>query len=127
MRLNHSTIALCFTLPLLSILCSCVETSLDGGTASGPTQPAETNLTKEDIELRFLTAYIKGDPSSARRYATDEAIQQIPWVPASSGYLPYFDDKDQLHFAGGLAQPTFSEVDGQLKITHFKVHKKRSY
>ena len=100
---------------------ACVESTNQGNTRS---KIAEKKLTQEDVALRFLTAYIQGDKQAAVRYATAQAITKLPWGRSSTAYLPHYDDKKNLWFAGGWAKPIYQVVDGRIMIYDFEAHRK---
>jgi len=112
---------------------SCVDPSTgltsslsSGGTPAAPATPApvEESLTKHDVALRFLTAYIRLDPSMALRYATPEAVSKLDWKSSHRGNIPYYDDKMLLQFNGGWARVFFQEMGGSYRITDFEVHRR---
>jgi len=71
-----------------------------GGTATAvaATPPPVEALTKHDVALRFLTAFIRLDRGMALRYATPEAIGKLNWNTSHQGNIPYYDDKMILYF-----------------------------
>ena len=106
----------------LFCLSACVETSSQNGMTGR--QAAERNLTQEDVALRFLAAYIQGNRQVAVRYATAMAINKLPWGRSTTTYLPHYDDRKNLWFAGGWAKPVYQKVDGKIMIYDFEVHRK---
>ncbi|MBL9157258.1 MAG: hypothetical protein JNJ70_07295 [Verrucomicrobiales bacterium] len=130
-------LALSFSLATL-LLGSCVEyesaglTSGLGSTVSSSTgsrtsgQPTElTPLTKHDVALRFLTAYIRLDRNMALQFATPQAVSKLDWNLPHRGNIPYYDDKMLLQFNGGWARVFFQDVGGTYKIVDFEVHRRR--
>ena len=126
-RILLLTLALC---PV--ILSSCVDpstglsTSLSpGGAPAAPTTPApiEEKLTKHDVALRFLTAFIRIDRTMALRYATPEAVSKLDWNTSHRGNIPYYNDKMLLQFNGGWARVFFQDMGGTYRITDFEVHR----
>ena len=114
------------------IFSSCVDpstglsTSLSsGGTPATPATPApvEESLTKHDVALRFLTAYIRLDQSMALRYATPEAVGKLDWKSSHRGNIPYYNDKMLLQFSGGWARVFFQDMGGTYRITDLEVHR----
>lgn len=113
------------------ILSSCIEEyqgsgsglsgSLTGGTSG--TAP-ETSLSKHDVALRFLTAFIRLDRNMAMKYATPEAVSKLNWNAPHRGNIPYFDDKMILQFNGGWARVYFQDVGNTYKIVDFDVHRR---
>jgi len=108
-------------------LSSCVEDFQTAGSSSGPasrTASAKEDgpLTKHDVALRFLTAYIRLDKNMALRYATPQAVSKLNWNISHRGNIPYYDDKMLLQFNGGWARVTFQDVGGTYKIVDFEVH-----
>jgi len=111
-----------------SLLTACVDEFQMGGPASatGSRNASavrdEGPLTKHDVALRFLTAYIRLDRSMALRYATPQAVGKLNWNLSHRGNIPYFDDKMLLQFNGGWARVFFQDVGGTYKIVDFEVH-----
>ncbi|HQW28689.1 MAG TPA: hypothetical protein PK529_05860 [Verrucomicrobiales bacterium] len=123
-----SLLALALT-PLL--LCSCVDpstglsSSLSPGSSPVPVttpSPVEEHLTKHDVALRFLTAYIRLDRAMALRYATPEAVSKLNWNLSHRGNIPYYNDNMLLQFNGGWARVFFQDMGGTYKITDLEVH-----
>lgn len=79
-------------------------------------------MTKHDVALRFLTAYIRLDKNMALRYATPQAVSRLNWNISHRGNIPYYDDKMILQFNGGWARVFFQDVGGTYKIVDFEVH-----
>jgi|GEM_PF-6498665 len=104
----------------ISLATSCVETGGAGQTMAAAAK--DPKLSKEEVAVRFLAAYIQGQKAVASRYATPLAINKIPWGRSSTEYLANYDDKMNLRFAGGSATPTFQEVNGRIIIADFDVH-----
>lgn len=117
-------------LPLL-LLVACVEsatlqpesvgTSSSPSQVAGPTQPVQ-KLSKYDVALRFLTAYIHLDRNEALKYASPKAVSKLNWDRPHRGNIPYYDDKMFLYYSGGLAKVYFQEVDGSYLISDFQTH-----
>ena len=121
------TLTLC---PLL--LTSCVDpstglsTSLSSGsspTTSTTPAPVVESLTKHDVALRFLTAFIRLDQTMALDYATAEAVSKLDWKTSHRGNIPYYNDKMLLQFNGGWARVFFQDMGGTYRITDFEVHR----
>lgn len=117
----------------VSLLSSCVETTSTGlssglgGTVSsrsGSQPTALTPLTKHDVALRFLTAYIRLDRNMALQFATPQAVSKLNWNLPHRGNIPYYDDKMLLQFNGGWARVYFQDVGGTYKIVDFDVHRR---
>jgi len=113
-------------------LSSCVETSSTGlsagfgsssATRSGSQPTALTPLTRHDVALRFLTAYIRLDRSMALQFATPQAVSKLNWNLSHRGNIPYYDDKMLLQFNGGWARVYFQDVGGTYKIVDLEVHR----
>ncbi len=115
-----------------TLLSGCVDET--GGslfsTASGASRgrssnsPAEEGpLTRHDVALRFLTAYIRLDRNMALRYATPEAVSKLDWNRPHQGNVPYYDDKMILRFNGGWARVYFQDIGGTFKIVDFDVRR----
>lgn len=79
-------------------------------------------MTKHDIALRFLTAFIRLDRSMALRYASAEAVSKLNWNMSHRGNIPYYDDKMLLQFNGGWARVYFQDFGGTYRISDFEVH-----
>lgn len=113
------------------VLAGCVD-DFDGAgvsgasssSRSGATSAEEGPLTKHDVALRFLTAYIRLDRQMALRYATPEAIAKLDWNRPHQGNVPYYDDKMILRFNGGWAKVYFQDVGGTFRIVDFDVHRR---
>ncbi len=120
------------------LLASCVEelesmgvsSSLTSGRGAAGSRPApaaadrEGPLTKHDVALRFLTAYIRLDRNMALRYATPQAVSKLDWNVPHRGNIPYYDDKMLLQFNGGWARVYFQDVGGTYKIVDFDVRRR---
>jgi hypothetical protein len=119
-------------------LAGCVEETGGGGfsTASGgsssrgtsssrgsASQGEEGPLTRHDVALRFLTAYIRLDRNMALRYATPQAVSKLDWNRPHLGNVPYYDDKMILRFNGGWARVYFQDIGGTFKIVDFDVRR----
>jgi hypothetical protein len=113
-------------------ICSCVEdfgttgissplTSLQNGSA---TTPAPEALSKHDVALRFLTAFIRLDRNMALLYATPEAVSKLNWNMSHRGNIPYYDDKMILQYNGGWARVFLQDTGGTYRITDFEVHQR---
>lgn len=107
----------------------CVESTALSPDASGakPGQvasasPPTEQLSKYDVALRFLTAYIHLDRSSALKYATPKAVSKLNWTKSHGGNIPYYDDKMFLYYSGGLAKVYFQEVNGSYMISDLQTH-----
>ncbi len=116
-----------------SLLVSCVETAGVStsasagatGTSSAAAQtPVPEALTKHDVALRFLTAFIRLDQNMALLYATPEAVSKLNWKMSHQGNIPYYDDKMLLQFNGGWARVVFQDIGGTYRITDFEVHRR---
>ncbi len=81
-------------------------------------------LSRHDIALRFLTAFIRLDRNMALQYATPQAVAKLDWNVPHRGNIPYYDDKMLLQFRGGWAKVLFQEVDGSYLIVDFDVHRR---
>jgi hypothetical protein len=118
--LISSGAALCLT--------SCEELQTTGvssslnSSASSTTDPAAVPLSKHDVALRFLTAFIRLDRSMAAQYATPEALSKLNWNAPHRGNIPYYDDKMLLQFNGGWARVFFQDTGNTYRITDFEVH-----
>ena len=97
------------------------STLSSGGSSSASTAPVEA-LTKHDVALRFLTAFIRLDRTMAARYAKPEALSKLNWNMSHSGNIPYYDDKMLLQFNGGWARVYFQDIGGTFRICDFDVH-----
>jgi len=128
--LRFLVIPICLAAALLN---SCVETTSTGlssslgstessGAGSQPT--ALTPLTKHDVALRFLTAYIRLDRNMAFQFATPQAVSKLNWNLSHRGNIPYYDDKMLLQFNGGWARVYFQDVGGTYKIVDLEVHRR---
>ncbi len=118
------------------LLAACVEdfqstglsSSLASSNASSRTTSVapvrEEALTKHDVALRFLTAYIRLDRNMALKYATPQAISKLDWNLSHRGNIPYYDDKMLLQFNGGWARVYFQDVGGTYKIVDFDVRRR---
>lgn len=95
-----------------------------GTSAAANTAPTEA-LTKHDIALRFLTAFIRLDRNMAARYATPAALSKLDWNMSHGGNIPYYDDKMLLQFNGGWARVYFQDIGGTYRIIDFDVHPRR--
>lgn len=110
---------------------SCVESTSLAPSTSGAKpaqvapapQPVE-KLSKYDVALRFLTAYIHLDRNSALKYATPNAVAKLDWNTPHRGNIPYYDDKMFLYYRGGLAKVFFQETDGSYVISDLQTHKR---
>lgn len=108
-------------------LTSCTEefqtTGLSSSSGSRTSSSREDGpMTKHDVALRFLTAYIRLDKNMALRYATPQAVSRLNWNISHRGNIPYYDDKMILQFNGGWARVFFQDVGGTYKIVDFEVH-----
>lgn len=125
-------------LPLIAsavvFLTGCEEfqtTGLSATLASGNSTSSATGsaspeaLTKHDVALRFLTAFIRLDRSMAARYATPEALSKLNWNMSHQGNIPYYDDRMLLQFNGGWARVYFQDIGGTYRIINFDVHQRR--
>jgi len=93
----------------------------NGTSAASSAAPVEA-LTKHDVALRFLTAFIRLDRTMAARYATPEALGKLNWNLSHRGNIPYYDDKMLLQFSGGWARVYFQDIGGTYRICDFEVH-----
>lgn len=100
-----------------------LSSSLSGSTASRSGPAANKGLSKHDIALRFLTAYIRLDRSMALNYATPQAVSKLEWNLSHRGNIPYYDDKMILRFNGGWARVFFQDVGDTYQIVDFEVHR----
>jgi len=116
----------------VSLFSSCVETTSTGlssglgstGSSRSGSQPtALTPLTKHDVALRFLTAYIRLDRNMALQLATPQAVAKLNWNLPHRGNIPYYDDKMLMQFNGGWARVYFQDVGGTYKIVDLEVHR----
>jgi len=116
------------------LLASCAEefqsgglSSLSSGSVAGPLpspMAQEERLTKHDVALRFLTAFIRLDRNMALKYATPQAVAKLDWNRPHRGNIPYYNDKMLLQFNGGWARVFFQDVGGTYKIVDFEVHRR---
>lgn len=134
MKLTPVIVAI--ALSALVFLPSCEEmqtstglTSSTSGSAiragSPATPPQPEALSKHDVALRFLTAYIRLDRNMALNYATPEAVSKLNWNISHAGNIPYYDDKMLLQFRGGWARVFFQDMGNTFKIVDFEVHQRR--
>ena len=128
---NLSRFVLSITALVFVVLTGCEEfqtTGLTSTLATGNGTSAAANaapteaLTKHDIALRFLTAFIRLDRDMAARYATPAALNKINWNMSHGGNIPYYDDKMLLQFNGGWARVYFQDIGGTYRIIDFDVH-----
>ena len=128
--LRFLAILFCLAVTFLS---SCVETTSTGlsadlgstGSSRSGSQPtALTPLTKHDVALRFLTAYIRLDRNMALQFATPQAVAKLNWNLPHRGNIPYYDDKMLMQFNGGWARVYFQDVGGTYKIVDLEVHRR---
>ncbi len=89
---------------------------------SGSAAPQTEALSKHDVALRFLTAFIRLDRNMALNYATPEAVSKLNWNMSHAGNIPYYDDKMLLQFRGGWARVFFQDLGNTYKIVDFEVH-----
>ncbi|HRQ89525.1 MAG TPA: hypothetical protein PLA50_12045 [Bacteroidia bacterium] len=133
MRLFNASVcaALCGAIALLASGCTELQTS--GGLSSGLSASgsgsaggaSETiGLSKHDIALRFLTAYIRLDRNMALNYATPQAVSRLDWNMPHAGNIPYYDDKMLLQFRGGWARVFFQDMGNTYKIVDIEVHRR---
>ena len=94
------------------------------GSANAASPAPVEALTKHDVALRFLTAFIRLDRNMASRYATTEAISKLNWNTSHRGNIPYYDDKMILYFNGGWARVYFQDIGGTYRISNFDVHRR---
>ena len=115
------------------LLSSCVETtpsglssslSSTGSSRSGSQPTALTPLTRHDVALRFLTAFIRLDRNMALQFATPQAVSKLSWNLPHRGNIPYYDDKMLLQFNGGWARVYFQDFGGTYKIVDLEVHRR---
>jgi len=127
--LRFLVIPICLAAFLLS---SCVETtpsglssslSSTGSSRSGSQPTALTPLTRHDVALRFLTAFIRLDRNMALQFATPQAVSKLNWNLPHRGNIPYYDDKMLLQFNGGWARVYFQDFGGTYKIVDLEVHR----
>jgi len=104
----------------LSSTLSSGNTGSAGATSTAPAEP----LTKHDVALRFLTAFIRLDRNMASRYASPEALGKFDWNMSHRGNIPYYDDKMILYFNGGWARVYFQDIGGTYRISNFDVHRR---
>lgn len=102
-------------------LFSAASGASSGRSSSSPVE--EGPLTRHDVALRFLTAYIRLDRNMALRYATPQAVSKLDWNRPHHGNVPYYDDKMILRFNGGWARVYFQDVGGTFKIVDFDVRR----
>lgn len=111
----------------------CVESSTlapeTSGAAPVPAQVAPApapveKLTKHDVALRFLTAFVHLDRNMALKYASPGAVAKLDWNRPHRGNIPYYDDKMFLYYSGGLAKVYFQEIDGSYIISDLQTHKR---
>ena len=128
--LRFLVIPICLAAILLS---SCVETtssglssslSSTGSSRSGSQPTALTPLTRHDVALRFLTAFIRLDRNMALQFATPQAVSKLNWNLPHRGNIPYYDDKMLLQFNGGWARVYFQDFGGTYKIVDLEVHRR---
>jgi len=128
--LRFLVIPICLAAFLLS---SCVETtpsglssslSSTGSSRSGSQPTALTPLTRHDVALRFLTAFIRLDRNMALQFATPQAVSKLNWNLPHRGNIPYYDDKMLLQFNGGWARVYFQDFGGTYKIVDLEVHRR---
>jgi len=111
-------------------LTACIEEmgttglSTSTGSRTGTTAREDGPMTKHDVALRFLTAYIRLDRNMAMHYATPQAVSKMDWNAPHRGNIPYYDDKMLLQFNGGWARVFFQDVGGTFKIVDFEVHRR---
>jgi hypothetical protein len=119
--------------PAVVFLTGCEEypsTGLSSTLSSGGGSSARTSatqveaLTKHDVALRFLTAFIRLDRNMALRYATPEALNKLNWNTSHQGNIPYYDDKMLLQFRGGWARVYFQDTGGTYRISNFEVYRR---
>jgi len=104
-------------------LSSTLTSGSTGSSAAASPAPVEA-LTKHDVALRFLTAFIRLDRNMASRYATPEALSKFDWNMSHRGNIPYYDDKMILYFNGGWARVYFQDIGGTYRISNFDVHRR---
>jgi hypothetical protein len=104
----------------LSSTLSSGNTGSASATSPAPAEP----LTKHDVALRFLTAFIRLDRNMASRYASPEALGKFDWNMSHRGNIPYYDDKMILYFNGGWARVYFQDIGGTYRISNFDVHRR---
>jgi len=112
---------------LLLILPGCVEYAPSGGSGSGSaagTRDDTKGLSKHDVALRFLTAYIRLDRNMALRFASPQAVAKLDWNVPHRGNIPYYDDKMLLQFNGGWARVFFEDTGSSFRISDFEVHRR---
>lgn len=117
-----------------AFLCSCIEdpnttTSLvSGANGAAVAKPdsapvVEEKLSKHDVALRFLTAFIRLDRNMALQYATPKAVSRLDWNRPHGGNIPYYDDKMILYYSGGLAKVYFQDKgNGSFQISDLHVY-----
>jgi hypothetical protein len=104
-------------------LSSTLSSGNSGSTGASTAAPVEA-LTKHDVALRFLTAFIRLDRNMASRYASPEALSKFDWNMSHRGNIPYYDDKMILYFNGGWARVYFQDIGGTYRISDFDVHRR---
>lgn len=104
-------------------LSSTLSSGNTGSASAASPAPAEA-LTKHDVALRFLTAFIRLDRNMASRYASPEALGKFDWNMSHRGNIPYYDDKMILYFNGGWARVYFQDIGGTYRISNFDVHRR---
>lgn len=104
-------------------LSSTLSSGNSGSTGASSAAPVEA-LTKHDVALRFLTAFIRLDRNMASRYASPEALSKFDWNMSHRGNIPYYDDKMILYFNGGWARVYFQDIGGTYRISDFDVHRR---
>lgn len=104
-------------------LSSTLSSGNSGSTGASSAAPVEA-LTKHDVALRFLTAFIRLDRNMASRYASLEALSKFDWNMSHRGNIPYYDDKMILYFNGGWARVYFQDIGGTYRISDFDVHRR---
>lgn len=104
-------------------LSSTLSSGNTGSASAASPTPAEA-LTKHDVALRFLTAFIRLDRNMASRYASPEALGKFDWNMSHRGNIPYYDDKMILYFNGGWARVYFQDIGGTYRISNFDVHRR---
>lgn len=129
MKLTPATLPVLFGLFSLFMV-GCEELTSTGLTSGSSSSAARVGsagsqteaLSKHDVALRFLTAYIRLDRNMALNYATPEAVSKLNWNISHSGNIPYYDDKMLLQFRGGWARVFFQDMGNTYKIVDFEVH-----
>ncbi len=108
-----------FVLVILAVISLASPISF-ANTAADSNQP---KLTKHDVALRFLTAYIRRDQNLARKYASPAAVEKMDWHIQHGANIPYYDDKMLLHFSGGYAKLHFQMIQGSAHIGKIDVYR----